>query len=118
MSHQTIPVFRRFQWLNHPRVTHILSTFLKPPKRGRKGYDKVLMFRWLLYRQLMNCSYRDLESMSGIDHSTFVKFKKRLMRELWFPPHLPAADFNDCRSRTVTPSRSRLLVRRNVLGTR
>ena len=85
MSHQTIPVYARFQWLNHPRVTHILSKFLKPPKRGRKGYDKVLMFRWLLYRQLMNCSYRDLESMSGIDHSTFVKFRKRLLHAHWFP---------------------------------
>lgn len=85
MSHQNIPVYARFQWLNHPRVTHILSKFLKPPKRGRKGYDKVLMFRWLLYRQLMNCSYRDLESMSDIDHSTFVKFRKRLLREFWFP---------------------------------
>ena len=84
MSHHPIPVFARFQWLNHPRVTHILSTFLKPPRRGRKGYDKVLMFRWLIYRQLMGCSYRDLESMSDIDHSTFVKFRKRLLRERWF----------------------------------
>ena len=33
---------------------------------------------------MMRCSYRDLESMSGIDHSTFVKFKKRLMRKRWF----------------------------------
>jgi len=70
MSHQNIPVYARFQWLNHPRVIHILGAFLKPPKRGRGGYDKVLMARRLMYRQLMGCSYRDLESMSGIDHST------------------------------------------------
>lgn len=43
----------------------------------RRGYDKVLMFRWLMYRQVMGCSYRDLESMTGIDHSTFIKFRKR-----------------------------------------
>lgn len=84
MSHQNIPVYARFQWLNHPRVTHVLAKFLKPPRRGRKGYDKVLMFRWLPYRQLMNCSYRDLESISNIDHSTFVKFRQRLLREHWF----------------------------------
>ena len=59
-------------------VAVILSRFLKPPKRGRKGYDKVLMFRWLMYKQVMGCSYRDLESISGIDYSTFIKFRKRL----------------------------------------
>ena len=84
MYSNSIPVFTRFQWLNHPQVAHILSRFLKPLKRGRKGYDKVLMVRWLLYRQFMNCSYRDLESISGIDHSTFVKFRKRLLQTHWF----------------------------------
>ena len=73
-----IPVFARFQWLNHPQITNTLSHFLKPPPVGRKGYDKVWMFRWLIYKHLMKCSYRDLESVSGINHSTFVKFRKRL----------------------------------------
>lgn len=80
-----IPTYARFQWINHPQVSKILSPFLKPPSRGRKGYDKVLMFRWLMYKQLMGCSYRDLESMSGIDYSTFIKFRKRLMKQYWFP---------------------------------
>ena len=84
MYQNTIPVYARFQWLNHPHVVHILKQFLKPPAKGRKGYDKVLMIRWLMYRQLMRCSYRDLESMAGIDHSTFVKFRKRLLRANWF----------------------------------
>lgn len=84
MYPNSIPVFARFQWVNHPRIIHILSRFLTPPKRGRKGYDKVLMVRWLMYKQLMGCSYRDLESMSDIDHTTFVKFRKRLMSARWF----------------------------------
>lgn len=84
MYTNSIPVFSRFQWLNHPSVIHILEQFLKPPKRGRKGYDKALMFRWIIYKQLMGCSYRDLESVSGIDHSTFVKFRKRLITMRWF----------------------------------
>jgi len=77
-----IPVFNRFQWLNHPQVTNILALFLKPPSRGRKGYDKVLLFRWLIYKQVMDCSYRDLESITRIDYSTFIKFKKRLKDQL------------------------------------
>lgn len=84
MYSNNIPVYARFQWLNHPTVIHILKQFLKPPKRGRKGYDKVWMFRWLVYKHLMGCSYRDLESMTDIDHSTFVKFRKRLMKENLF----------------------------------
>lgn len=63
----------------------ILSRFLAPPRKGRQGYNKVDMFRWLIYRQLMGCSYRDLESMTGIDYSTFIKFRKRLLRKMWFP---------------------------------
>ena len=81
----TIPTYARFQWINHEYVIRILRRFLHSPERGRKGYDKVLMFRWLMYRQLMNCSYRDLESMSGIDHSTFIKFRKRLIAHRWLP---------------------------------
>lgn len=85
MYQNHIPTYARFQWINHPKVISILSHLLKPPKRGRKGYDKVIMFRWLMYRQVMGCSYRDLESMTGIDHTTFIKFRHRLMRQGWFP---------------------------------
>ena len=80
-----IPTYARFQWINHPLTISILSRFLKPSTRGRKGYDKVLMFRWLMYKHVMGCSYRDLESISAIDYSTFIKFRKRLMRQSWFP---------------------------------
>ena len=89
MSFKTIPVYARFQWLNNPIVINTLELFLKPNTRGRKGYDKVWMFRLLIYKQLMGCSYRDLESVSAnlgkkINYSTFIKFKKRLKDKFWF----------------------------------
>lgn len=80
-----IPSYARFQWLNHPVVRTTLSRFLQPPKVERKGYDKVGMFLWLMHKQLMRCSYRDLESMTGIDYSTLIKFGKGLIQRLWFP---------------------------------
>ena len=79
-----IPVYARFQWLNHGKVAQVVEKFLPKHKRGRKGYDKVQMFLWLMYKQLMNCSYRDLESMTGIDYSTFIKFRNRLQNTNWF----------------------------------
>lgn len=79
-----IPTYQRFQWLNNEVVINILKTFLLSNKSGRKGYDKIWMFRWLIYKQLMRCSYRDLESMTGVDYSTFIKFRKRLVQKRWF----------------------------------
>ena len=84
MYTQHIPTYARFQWLNHQAVNNILTRFLPPPAVGRKGYDKVWMFRWLMYKQLLGCSYRDLESLTGIDYSTFIKFRKRLIATNWF----------------------------------
>lgn len=80
---QHIPVFARFQWLNDAQVVHMLHMHLAPPARGRKGYDPVLMVRYLMWKQVMGCTYRDLESVSGIDHTTFIKCRKRLMRDDW-----------------------------------
>lgn len=79
-----IPVYARFQWLNHPQVITFLSRFLAPPEKGRKGYDKVWLFRLLIFKHLMGCSYRDLESVSGVDYTTFIKFRKRLISTNWF----------------------------------
>lgn len=79
-----IPVYARFQWLNHESVKKVLIRFLKPNARGRKGYDKIYMFCWLMYKQLMECTYRDLESITGIDYTTFIKFRKRLSAKNWF----------------------------------
>lgn len=80
----TIPCYQRFQWLNTDIVVKILTKFIKPNQHGRKGYDKIWMFQWLMYKQFTRCSYRDLESMTGIDYSTFIKFRKRLVTKAWF----------------------------------
>src|SRR5579863_5221742 len=79
-----IPVFARFQWLNHPRVRKILEPHFRYKGRGRRGYDKTTLFLWLIYKQLYGCSYRDLESVSGIDHSTFIKFRGRMKKRMPF----------------------------------
>jgi hypothetical protein len=84
MYSQHIPTYARFQWLNDPQIISLLSRLLPVPRLGRTGYDPVLLFRWLLYKQLMGCAYRDLESMTGIDYSTFIKFKSRLAQKHWF----------------------------------
>ena len=80
-----IPIYGRFQWLNEQSTNKILGKFLKPPSKGRRGYDKIWMFKWLIYKQVTTCSYRDLETMRGIDYSTFIKFRQRLIKKLWFP---------------------------------
>ena len=35
-------------------------------------------------KHLLGWSYRDLEGVTGIHHTTFIKFRKRLMHTLWF----------------------------------
>ncbi len=72
-----IPVYARFQWLNHPLLRKLVRPFFRY-RGGRRGYDKTQLFLWLCYKQLMGCSYRDLESLTGIDYSTFIKFRGRL----------------------------------------
>lgn len=78
-----IPTYARFQWINSPVLRTTLKPFFKY-RGGRRGYDKITLFLWLMYKQLHSCTYRDLESMSGIDHTTFVKFRSRLKQTLWF----------------------------------
>ena len=82
--HNHIPTYARFQWINHESVKNVLTRLLPPPVRGRRGYDKVWMFSWLMYKQLTGCTYRDLESITGIDYTTFIKFRKRLSSMGWF----------------------------------
>jgi hypothetical protein len=80
--HNHIPVFARYQWLNHPRVRRVLDPHFRYKGKGRRGYDKTTLFLWLIYKQLYGCSYRDLESVSGIDYSTFIKFRSRMKRRM------------------------------------
>ena len=93
--YQRIPAYARFQWLNAAKLRKILAPFFRYRGRGRRGYDQVTLFLWLGYKQLHDCSYRDLESMSGIDHTTFIKFRSRLKSR---SPHL----FGVLVARTVT----------------
>lgn len=83
MPFQDIQTYARFQWINHSRVIHLLEQALPYAGTGRRGHDKVLLLRWLMYKQVMGCTYRDLESMSGIDYSTFIKFRQRLQQQGW-----------------------------------
>lgn len=64
-----IPTYARFQWLNHPILRKTLAPFFRYQGKGWRGYDKTTLFLWLAYKQLMGCSYRDLESVTGIDHT-------------------------------------------------
>lgn len=79
--YEHIPAYARFQWLNSPILVKTLRPFFRYAGTGRRGYDKVTLVRWLMYKQVMGCSYRDLESVSGIDHTTFIKFRKRLAKK-------------------------------------
>src|SRR3989344_6437040 len=82
---QHIPAFARFQWINHPLVRRRLAPYFRYKGVGRRGYNKVTLFLWLLYKQTHRCTYRDLESVSSIDYSTFIKFRARTKRRI---PHL------------------------------
>src|SRR3989338_2231516 len=42
------------------------------------------MFKWLIYKQITGCIYRDFESMTGVDYTTFIKFRQRLSVQEWF----------------------------------
>src|ERR1700722_17640564 len=79
---QHIPAWARFQWLNHPRLRRVLEPHFRYKGKGRRGYDKTTLFLWLMYKQLHRCTYRDLESVSGIDYSTFIKFRARTKKRL------------------------------------
>ena len=78
------PSLCQISMANSKIVDKVLSQFLKPTAKGRRGYDKAWMFKWLIYKQITGCRYRDLESMTGVDYTTFIKFKQRLSVQEWF----------------------------------
>ena len=39
---------------------------------GRPGYDKELLFFWLLMKKVTNWDYRTIASMAGISHPTLT----------------------------------------------
>ena len=44
MQYQNIPVFARFQWLNHPGVVDIIARLFKPPVIERRFARKKHVF--------------------------------------------------------------------------
>jgi transposase len=40
---------------------------------GRPGYDKELLFFWLLVRKITNWDYRTISSMAGVSHPTLIR---------------------------------------------
>ena len=40
---------------------------------GRKGYDKELLFGWLLIKKVTNWDYRTIASMAGVSHPTLIR---------------------------------------------
>lgn len=83
MSLQRMPVWARFQWINDDRIVSLLLEALPYAGTGRRGFGKAVLFRWLLYKQCHGCTYRDLESISDIDYTTFIKFRHSLKQSGW-----------------------------------
>src|SRR5712692_10115413 len=40
---------------------------------GRKGYDKEMLFGWLLVKKLMHWDYLTIASMAGVSHPTLMR---------------------------------------------
>src|SRR5487761_199103 len=40
---------------------------------GRNGYDKELLFGWLLIKKVTNWDYRTIASMAGVSHPTLMR---------------------------------------------
>src|SRR5437868_14954458 len=40
---------------------------------GRKGYDKEMLFGWLLIKKVTNWDYRTIASMAGVSHPTLMR---------------------------------------------
>jgi len=83
MSFKHIPSCHDFQWINNEKIIDLLASALPYAGTGRHGYGKVHLLRWLIYKQRSGCTYRDLESKSGIDYSTFIKFRRKLKDDHW-----------------------------------
>jgi IS5 family transposase len=81
MHFEHIPVFARFQWLNNERIFSLVARAFPYAGTGRRGYNPTLLLRWLLYKHGVGCTYRDVESMSGIHHTTLIKFRRKLQSQ-------------------------------------
>lgn len=48
---------------------------------GRKGYDKEMLFSWLLIRKVTNWDYRTIASMAGVSHPTLIRANDLFLRK-------------------------------------
>lgn len=48
---------------------------------GRKGYDKEVLFGWLLIKKIMHWDYRTIASMAGVSHPTLMRANDLFLRK-------------------------------------
>ena len=48
---------------------------------GRPGYDREMLFMWLLVRKVTNWDFRTIASMAGLSHSTLVRANSMFLKK-------------------------------------
>lgn len=48
---------------------------------GRKGYDKEMLFSWLLIKKVTNWDFRTIASMAGVSHPTLIRANNLFLRK-------------------------------------
>ncbi len=48
---------------------------------GRKGYDKEMLFNWLLVKKVTNWDYRTIASMANVSHPTLLRANELFLRK-------------------------------------
>lgn len=48
---------------------------------GRKGYDKEMLFSWLLIKKVTNWDYRTIASMANLSHPTLIRANELFLRK-------------------------------------
>lgn len=48
---------------------------------GRKGYDKEILFTWLLIKKVTNWDFRTIASMAGISHPTLIRANNLFLKK-------------------------------------
>ena len=48
---------------------------------GRKGFDKEMLFGWLLVKKVTNWDYRTIASMAGVSHPTLIRANELFLRK-------------------------------------
>ena len=48
---------------------------------GRPGYDKEILFGWLLVKKVMHWGYETIASMAGVSHPTLIRANKYFLEK-------------------------------------